>query len=110
MEERRRRIAENESRFRELNERLETVQASLGTENGGIEVLCECGDRDCTDRITLSLADYERVRDDPTAFLVKPGHQNAAGPEHVLEQHPDFTIVRKHGEAGEVAKQHDPRS
>jgi hypothetical protein len=109
MDERERRIAENETRFREVNERLESAQASLGTGNGGIEVLCECGDRDCTDRITLNLADYEHVREDPTAFLVKPGHVKS-GPEHALEDRADFTVVRKDGEAGEIAKQHDPRS
>jgi hypothetical protein len=108
VDERERRIAENETRFREINERLETVQASLGTENGGIEILCECGDRDCAERITVSLTDYEHVREDPTAFLVKPGHQQP-GPERTLEQNPDFTIVRKHGEAGQIAEQHDPR-
>jgi hypothetical protein len=106
--ERERRIAENETRFREVNERLEIAQASVGTANGGIDVLCECGDGDCTERITLALADYEAVRADPVAFVVKPGHE-APEAEHLVEPHDHYNIVRKRGEAAEIASEHDPR-
>jgi hypothetical protein len=108
VDERERRIAENETRFREVNERLESAQTSVGTGNGGVDVLCECGDRDCTEQITLALADYEAVRADPVAFVIKPGHEQPEA-EHLVERHGDFNIVRKQGEAGEVADQHDPR-
>jgi hypothetical protein len=108
MDERERRIAENETRFREVNERLESVQASVGTGNGGIDVLCECGERDCTEQVTLALADYEAVRADPVAFVVKPGHE-APEVEHIVEQHGDYNIVRKQDEAAEIAHEQDPR-
>ena len=108
MDERERRIAENESRFREVNERLETAQTSLGSGNGGIDVLCECGDRDCTEQVTLALAHYEAVRADPVAFVVKPGHE-APEAEHLVERHGDYNVVRKRGEAAEIANEHDPR-
>ncbi len=108
MDERDRRIAENETRFREVNERLESVQTSVGTGNGGIAILCECGDSDCIEQITLALADYEAVRADPVAFLVKPGHE-APEAEQLVERHGDYNVVRKQGEAGELANEHDPR-
>jgi hypothetical protein len=91
---RERRIAENETRFREVNERLERVQTSVGTGNGGIAVLCECGDRDCSEQITLTLADYEAVRADPVAFVIKTGHE-APEAEHLVERHTNYSIVRK---------------
>jgi hypothetical protein len=108
MDERERRIAENETRFREVNERLESAQASVGTGNGGIDVLCECGDRDCTEQVTLALADYEAVRADPVAFVVKAGHE-APEAEHLVERHGHYNIVRKQGEAAEIAHEHDTR-
>jgi len=108
VDERERRIAENETRFREVNERLESAQTSVGTGNGGIDVLCECGDRDCTEQIRLSLADYEAVRADPVTFVVKPGHEAPAA-VHVVERHGDYYSVRKQGEAAEIANEHDPR-
>jgi hypothetical protein len=90
MGERERRIAENETRFREVNERLESAQASVGTGN------------------TLALADYEAVRADPVAFLVKPGHE-APEAENLVERHGPYNIVRKQGEAAEIAHEHDTR-
>jgi len=108
VDERERRIAENETRFREVNERLESAQTSVGTGNGGIDVLCECGDRDCTEQVKLPLADYEAVRADPVAFVVKPGHEKPEA-EHLVEHHGHYNIVRKQGEAAEIANEHDPR-
>jgi hypothetical protein len=108
VDERERRIAENETRVREVNERLESAQTSVGTGNGGIAVLCECGDLDCTEQITLAPADYEAVRADSVAFLVKPGHE-APEAEHLVERHGHYNVVRKQGEAGELANEHDPR-
>jgi hypothetical protein len=108
VDERERRIAENETRFREVNERLESAQTKVGTGNGGIEVLCECGDRDCTEQVALALADYETVRADPVAFVVKPGHE-APEAEHLVERKGHYNIVRKRGEAAEIANEHDPR-
>ena len=108
MDERERRIAENETRFREVNERLESAQTRVGTGNGGIEVLCECGDRDCTEQVALALTDYETVRADPVAFVVKPGHE-APEVEHLVERKGHYNIVRKRGEAAEIANEHDPR-
>ena len=36
--------------------------------------VCECGDPECTIPVSLSLAEYEEVRADPTRFVVIPGH------------------------------------
>ena len=48
MQARERQLAENEVRFRALNERLRTGSATWGAADGEFELVCECGDEDCT--------------------------------------------------------------
>ena len=42
-----------------------------------VEVMCECGNANCTGEIVLSLREYEVVRQHPTRFLIKEGHEVA---------------------------------
>jgi hypothetical protein len=42
-----------------------------------VEVLCECGHASCTGKIVMSLREYEAVRQHPTRFLIKEGHEVA---------------------------------
>jgi hypothetical protein len=39
-----------------------------------VEVMCECGQSDCNGEIAITLAAYEAVRQHPTRFLIKEGH------------------------------------
>jgi hypothetical protein len=39
--------------------------------------VCECGDSNCRGEIVLSLREYEAVRQHPTRFLIKEGHEVA---------------------------------
>jgi hypothetical protein len=101
------RLAENESFFRRLNEHVQAVvDEPAGTYR---EFVCECGDADCTMRVPLTEPEYEEVRADATTFLVAPGHV-ARDIEVVVRVNDRFAVVRKHGEAGEVAVEEDPRS
>jgi len=100
------RVGENEAIFREVNE---TVAAAAASVTGPIEFLCECGQWSCAEGIALTLEQYERVRAEPDRFLVKPGHIRSEV-EHVVEQHADYWVVEKFGEAGDVARMTDPRS
>lgn len=102
------RLAQNETLFREVNERLEELSRRTGTAEGGVDFVCECADETCTGRIHLSLPEYEQVRADPQQFLVLPGHEAAV--EHVVADRGAYRIVEKEGEAGEVAEEEDPRS
>ena len=107
MDERGKRLAQNEDRFRDANERLERAVAEGGTANGGrVEFLCECADRDCTASISLTLAEYRRVRSDSTWFAVRPGHQQR-DVEHVVDRSDEYLIVAKRGEAGREAERLD---
>lgn len=107
MDAREQRMAKNEILFREVNERVRDVASQLG-DDGNYEYFCECSNKDCTFRVTLSLSDYEAIRGNPKQFVVLPGHLT---PEiEVVLEEDAYWIVRKSGEAGEYAEELDPRS
>src|SRR5207247_9532368 len=53
------RLALNESLFRETNERLAATSAEWGFVTGVLDLLCECADVDCTERIDVGPREYE---------------------------------------------------
>ena len=108
MDERERRMTENETLFREVNERIEAVSHQLGP---GVpyEFMCECANADCTFRLELPISVYESVRADPRQFVVRPVHYTPEVEELVVEE-ADYWIVRKTGEAAEYVERMDPRS
>ena len=108
MDERERRLTQNEALFREVNERLENVAHGLGP-NVPYEFLCECANADCTFRIALPLSAYETIRADPKQFVVLPLHYTPEIEDLVVEDE-TYWIVRKSGEAGEYVEHLDPRS
>lgn len=92
--ERQRRIGENESLFRALNEQIRDLTRTLRSETETIRVVCECGTRRCTEQLPIRVHAYVRVRRDPTLFLVKPGH-DFPETEVVVEKQDGYWIVRK---------------
>ncbi len=106
MDERTRRVAENENLFRQVNEHV-VAGGKRPAEN--FEILCECEDTGCMEHVRVTAESYERARSQPTDFLLKPGH---AKPEFetVIERHEHFELVRKTGAAAALVKQLDPRS
>lgn len=104
------RLARNESIFREVNERIEELAQSgdLG-EFESLDILCECGNADCTEPLRVSVAEYERVRQEPTDFFVAPGHMIPAI-EKVVDSTQNFEVVRKLADEAELARKTDPRS
>jgi hypothetical protein len=107
MSERGDRLARNETLFRSVNERVEeVVQPGAGEE---IDFLCECGNAECTEKVTLTRREYEQVRSDATQFAVVSGHEIPEIEEVVL-QRDRFLVVRKHPEEADIAQQTDPRS
>ena len=86
MSSREQRIAANEALFRDVNER---IARSAPDSADGLDIICECGDRECLERITVTTAEYEHARSDPTLFLAVPGHFDRAAEEvrHSLPVH-----------------------
>ena len=102
-------VAENEVRFRALNERLRERAGVWDGSEGVLKLVCECGDEDCTIAIGLSVREYEAVRAVETQFIVVRGHERAEV-EDVVGGAENCLIVRKRGEAAEIAAGTDPRS
>jgi hypothetical protein len=102
-------VAENEVRFRALNERLRESRAAWEGRDGVLSLVCECGDEDCTAPIELSVQEYEAVRAVETQFVLLRGHERE-DVEDVVGGGAKWLVVRKRGEAGEIAARTDPRS
>ncbi len=101
------RVGRIQALFREVNERVvETSAADRSPEP--FQVLCECGDDECVEPISLSRDDYEAIRRIPTRFLVRHGHVFPEA-ERVIATEDGFVVVEKFGDAGIAAVQLDPR-
>jgi hypothetical protein len=106
-----RRIAENESRFREANEKIEDAALRLEPDATTLPFVCECGRSECLQTIRLSLRDYEQARQQGTFFVCAPGHEiTGEGVGRVVRQTDDFVIMEKLGLAGAIAEERDPRA
>jgi hypothetical protein len=106
-EEVQRRIAANQSRFREVNEAISRGQWP-GEDGTPIGFRCECAMLGCNGLIELTSAEYEHVRAHPRRFIVIPGHERVKV-EHVVESRTTYSVVEKIDEAGELAEATDPR-
>ena len=106
---RRRRIAKNETMFRDINERLEhgLKQVRHGPELQ--RFVCECGYRDCEEMVSLTFEEYESVRNDSRHFAVVPGHVFPET-ERVVESHDRFQVVEKVGSTVDIADATDHRA
>ena len=101
-------MTQNEALFREVNERVQEKAEAFGG-GGTFEYLCECANADCTFQVSLTTAQYETVRADPTQFVVLPQHFTPEI-EVLVSENGGFWIVRKVGEAGDYVEELDPRS
>lgn len=111
MSENERRKALNEVVFREVNERIETLQSSFAVaERLPLNLVCECDRLDCADQIRVDVDAYEKIRRDATLFFVRPGHEDDSV-EDVVDTGGDYLIVRKRpGDPQEIAERTDPRA
>jgi hypothetical protein len=102
------RLAKNEDLFRTVNERIQELAESQGADSHTYEFLCECSDVECTDRVHLTLIEYEHARAESTRFIVAKGHV-IHEIEHIVETAEDHVLIEKHGHAGVVAIELDTR-
>jgi hypothetical protein len=101
VEERLERQARNEALMRTVNDRIAALdEQTAGWSAPGqvFDFQCECGKaRGCEGRVLMTLAEYERVRQQRDRFAVLPGHENDQI-EYVVESHERFVIVDKRDE------------
>ena len=107
MDAREERIARNEVLFREVNERIRELADP--PREARIEIFCECGLDDCTERIEVRVRDYELVRAEPTRFVLREGHE-ISDVEDVVISPDGYLVVEKRGRLAVVARETDPRS
>jgi hypothetical protein len=99
------RRAKNEALFREINERLQSLNDDFGTS----EWLCECSDLECVGRIEMTDAAYEEVRQDGAHFMLLAGHEEI-DIERVVVRREGYVIAEKTGIGAELAMLRDPRA
>jgi len=106
------RAGQNESRYRNLNERMEPHNAvHVWVDPPMPDWICECASRECMTPVRLTLPEYEAVRAEPTHFLVVPNDEHLSlAVEHVVVRNERYWVVEKFGEAAEVSEELDPRS
>jgi len=111
VDEREKRMANNETLFREVNERVDDIATDFvgGDDRSTHEYFCECANADCTFRVTLTHAQYRGIRADPRQFVVLPLHFTPEV-ETLVAKNEGHWLVRKTGEAGEYVEKLDPRS
>jgi hypothetical protein len=103
------RVARNETLFREVNERIKDVSDGDDTVST-TEFLCECGDPECIEPVSLTPVEYEEVRRNPKHFAILPSHADPEV-EVVVARNERFAVVEKTDpEAARIAVREDPRS
>lgn len=103
------RIGLNESVFRSVNEQIESLADRFQLADRMLDLVCECGNADCAERLRMSRDAYGELRADARTFAVVPGHA-APDVEDVVARREGYDVVRKHeGGAAEIAEATDPR-
>ena len=108
MDEREKRLAKNETLFRSVNERIEDVASTGGSDDHQFEFFCECSNAACNLLLPMTVAQYESVRQNPKHFIVAPGHE-LPEIELVVARERTYQVVSKVGEAADYVTEHDPR-
>jgi hypothetical protein len=101
VEERFERQARNEGLMRTVNERIAAIdERAVGWSDAShiFDFQCECGKiSGCSERVLMTLSEYDRVRAQRDRFAVVPGHESDEV-ENVVERNARFVIVDKRDE------------
>ncbi len=105
------RAAQHQTLFREINERVKDLNEGFSFVSPVGEWVCECANDTCTELIEMTAAEYEAIRSDGARFFVATGDEHVwPDVEKVIERGERYWVVEKIGQAGVVARSHDPRS
>lgn len=108
------RQARNEALVREVNERIDALDRDaerIGSTppDSTFGFHCECGrgSGGCLETVWMTLAEYDRVREQDDRFVLAPGHETSAL-ERVVERTERYLIVDKVAEVERFVED-DPR-
>lgn len=99
---------ENEILRRTRNEWIEQTSDRFGANHMEEAYVCECGDPDCSNNVSMTRGEYEAVRSDGSRFVVAVDHENPESERVVLENE-RFTVVQKMMAAGRMSQKANPR-
>ena len=108
------RAAKNQSLFREVNEQIEQLAEGNPSifedlqSSRTMDLACECMDETCTERVTMTIGEYEQVRADSNSFFVLPGH-DVPDVEEIVREETAYVVVSKLGVGAAVVEKLDPR-
>lgn len=94
------RVRKNEAAFRAHNERHKALEKDNVGQGELIPFVCECGDADCWDAVSLTITQFESAHAGKLRYAVKPVHV-MPDYEQVVERHDMYWVVQKYapGEA-----------
>ena len=102
------RVAKNEALFRAVNDRIREL-GEKARPLDEVDFLCECGNGDCLQAISIRPDQYELVRSKPVQFIVARGHEKPEV-ERVIAEEDGFLVIEKLPGEQEIARSTDPRS
>jgi hypothetical protein len=103
------RVANNEARFREINETLQRGLSQLPQDPRPVAFICECGMRTCEATVPVTGEEYEAVRAHPRRFVIVPGHEFPEA-ETVVDLNERFAVVEKHEDVADIVESTHPRA
>ncbi len=110
LEEREARGARTQSLFRDVNERVQEINHAFSMALPLGEWVCECANDACSERIMMTIDEYESVRANARWFAVAPWDEHYfADIEDIVERTDRYWVVQKRGVAGELVDRVDPR-
>jgi hypothetical protein len=80
--------------FRQVNDRVRTLNEAFEPILAGGEWVCECADSRCVERIELSLAEYDAIRAHAGRFVALAGH-DVSGADRIVERVNGYVIVEQ---------------
>ena len=100
-----RRLAQNETIFRQVNEHVRAAVERV--HHDFPRFICECSRIDCDEQIPIDIDAYRTVRESPARFFIAVGHAEDEI-EKVIEHTPTYDVVEKIGPGREVAEKTAP--
>jgi diaminopimelate decarboxylase len=75
-----------------VNERIRGIAKGFAVSGESYDVFCECGRRDCVERLAVPTEVNDRIRGDARIYLVRSGHE-ALLDGHVLNSNGSYSLV-----------------
>jgi hypothetical protein len=94
------RLAQNEARFREINQSAQPRRERHGTGR----FICECADRSCLGWLEVPTDEYLEVRANPRRFIVTPTHE-IPDVETIVARGDGYFVIEKPEDVAHVVEQ-----